>query len=177
MQTLEGQTCPVCIKPNLTLSEDTQTIPHFGEIFILSMSCEACGYRKTDVDSDEERPPVKYELSIDNVKDMSIRVVRGSEATIRFPEFKITVDPNEGSNGYVANVEKVYRDLLDILNMQKEGEESKAKKKKLRQYVDDVLDIIEGKKKATLVIEDPAGVSAILSDKATKTDLKVKEKK
>jgi len=108
---------------------------------------------------------------------MSIRVVRGSEATIKFPEFRVTVEPNNASNGYVANVEKVFDDLLKILNMQKEDEESKIKKKKLRQMVDLLLDVKEGKAKATLVIEDPTGVSTIISEKAKKSSLNVKKKK
>jgi zinc finger protein len=174
MEVIEGETCPICMKKTLTLAEDKQNIPHFGDIYILSMSCNDCGFRKTDIDTEDQKEPVKLELEISDVKDLNIRVVKSSEATIKFPEFKVTLDPGDDAEGYVANVEKVFNDLLNIFETRKEGEESKAKKKKLRQYVDDILDIKEGKKKATLVIEDPSGISAIISDKVKKSKLKVK---
>ena len=64
MNKIDGEICPVCFTKNLTLIEDKQNIPHFGEIYIMSMSCSECGFRKSDVDSEENRGPVKYELEV-----------------------------------------------------------------------------------------------------------------
>jgi zinc finger protein len=177
MEKIDGETCPVCFDKTLTLMEDSQNIPHFGEVYILSMSCDKCGFRKADIDTENAGDPVKIEFEVDSIDDMSVRVVRGSEATITFPEFKTDISPGEMESGYVANVEKVLNDLLKIVEMKKESEESKPKKKKLRQMVDDILDAKEGKKKITIVMEDPTGVSAIISEKSKKSALKVKKKK
>ncbi len=176
MNQIEGEICPVCFAKKLTLFEDKQSIPHFGDIYILSMSCAECGFRKSDLDCEGEHEPMRWEFEVSSIDDLNVRVVRGSDATIKFPEFKVNITPGGIENGYVANIEKVLNDLLEILESQKEGEESKAKKKKLRQMVDELLDVKEGKRKATLIIEDPGGISAIISDKAKKLPLKVKAK-
>ena len=66
VETLEGQTCPVCMKKEMVLSEVEDDIPYFGKVFIFGMNCNACGYSKGDVEAAEKRKPVKETFEIKN---------------------------------------------------------------------------------------------------------------
>jgi len=177
METLEAQTCPVCFAKTLNLSEDRANIPHFGNIYIMTMDCESCGFRKSDIDSEDTHDPVRLEFEISEADDLTVRFVKSSEAHIFFPDLKVDIEPGVGAEGYVANLEKALEDLMEILNQQKEAEESKPKKKKLRQMIETILDAKEGKAKLKIIVEDPTGNSAIISEKTVKFPLKSSKKK
>jgi zinc finger protein len=176
MGKLEGQTCPVCMNKTLTLTEELIEIPFFGKAYIFSMECSDCGFRKSDVEAAEPKEPVKYTFEISSAKDLNVRVVKSSSATIKLPEMKVKIESAENSDGYVANVEKILNELQQVVVEIRDTEESKAKKKKARQLVEQILDLKEGKGKTTLVIEDPTGNSAIISEKAKKEPLKTAKK-
>jgi zinc finger protein len=175
MEKLEGQTCPVCMNKTLTLTEDLIEIPFFGKAYIFGMDCSDCGFRKSDVEAAEQKEPVKYIFEINGTKDLNVRVVKSSGATIKFPEMKVSIESGENSDGYVANIEKILNELQQVVTEIRDAEESKAKKKKARQLVEKILDIKEGKGKTTIIIEDPTGNSAIISEKAKKEPLKKKK--
>lgn len=177
MDTLEGQPCPVCAKKTLTLSETNTNIPHFGEVYILSMNCAECGFKKSDVECEEEQEPVHLEFDITSPADLKVRFVKSGEAYIKFPQLKVDIEPGINAEGYVANIEKALDDLLGILNHQKEEEEDNNKRKKIRKIVDTILDAKEGKAPLTIVVDDPTGNSTILSEKTRKSELKTKSKK
>ena len=177
MDTLEGQPCPVCANNTLTLSEVNTNIPHFGNVYILSMNCSECGFKKSDVECEEKQDPVRLEFEITSPADLKVRFVKSSEAYIKYPQLKIDIEPGINAEGYVANIEKALDDLLQILNHQKEEEEDNNKRKKIRKLVDQVLDAKEGKAPLTIIVEDPSGNSAILSEKTRKSELKTKQKK
>ncbi|MBI2110570.1 ZPR1 zinc finger domain-containing protein, partial [Candidatus Woesearchaeota archaeon] len=84
--------------------EEEIDVPSFGKTFIFSMTCEGCGYRKADVESAEQKPPCKFELDVTDEKDLSIRVVKSGEATVKIPRI-MTIEPGPTSEGYITNVE------------------------------------------------------------------------
>jgi zinc finger protein len=176
MEKLENQPCPICGENKLALAEDQIEIPFFGKTFVFSMECSGCGFRKADIEAAEPKEPVKYTFEISSAKDMNVRVVKSSIATIKFPQLKITIEPGAGAEGYVANVEKIVNNIYEQVKDIKENEEDSKKRKKAWKLMDQILDIKEGKEKTTLVIEDPSGNSAIISEKAEKTALKGKKK-
>ncbi|MBW3010987.1 ZPR1 zinc finger domain-containing protein [Candidatus Woesearchaeota archaeon] len=172
MDELKGETCPMCREKTLTLREQETEVPYFGKVAIFSMDCSSCGFKKSDVEILVKKEPCRYTLEISSLDDLKIRVVKSSEATIKWPDLKITVEPGINAEGYVANIERMLDDILKVLEFNKEGEEDAAKRKKIRKMVDKVLDVKEGKDKMKLILEDPFGNSAIISDKAKKEKLK-----
>jgi zinc finger protein len=172
MDELKGETCPMCHEKTLTLREQETEVPYFGKVAIFSMDCSNCGFKKSDVEILVKKEPSRYTLEISSVEDLNIRVVKSSEATIKWPDLKITIEPGINAEGYVANIERMLDDILKVLEFNKEGEEDAAKRKKIRKMVDKVLDVKEGKDKMKLILEDPFGNSAIISDKAKKEKLK-----
>ena len=176
MDKLEGEQCPVCFKNTLTLIEDEQDIPHFGHVFIMSMNCQECGYKVSDIEAEIAHEPCKYEFTVENSKDLNVRVVKSGEATVKVPTLKMSVEPGVASEGYVSNVEGVLNRFKRILESERDSAEEPETKKKAKNLLKKLWKIECGEEQCKIVIEDPSGNSAIISDKAIVTGLKGKKK-
>ncbi|MFH1316362.1 MAG: ZPR1 zinc finger domain-containing protein [Candidatus Woesearchaeota archaeon] len=171
LEKLENQPCPICGKKTLTLMEDEKEVPYFGKIYLFSMNCEDCKYHKADVESVEEKEPCRYTLEIDSEEDMKIRVVRSSQATVKIPHIS-TIEPGTGSSGYVTNVEGIFNRIKHQIEVVKEIDDDEVAKKRAKNLLKKITKITWGQEKSKLIIEDPSGNSAIISDKAEKSVLK-----
>jgi len=165
---LEEQECPICHKKTLTLMEEEREVPYFGKCFIFSMTCSNCRYHKADIESSEKKEPAKYTLDIDSEDDMKIRVVRSSEGTINLVRIA-KIEGGSGSNGFITNVEGIINRIRHQVEALRDSEEDPAIKKKAKNLLKKLTKISWGQEKAKLVIEDPTGNSAIISDKAVKS--------
>ena len=170
MEKLENQTCPFCGKKTLSLTEDQKEVPYFGKIHIFSMTCSNCKYHKADIEAAEEKEPCRYSLEISSKEDMNIRVVKSSQATIKIPHIT-TIEPGIASNGYVTNVEGILNRVKHAVEIAKEVAEDLDDKKKAKRMLKKLTKITWGQEKAKLIIEDPSGNSAIISEKAVKSKL------
>jgi len=173
MDTLDGQQCPICFKKTCTLSEDEIEIPYFGRLAVFGMSCTDCGFRKSDLEALEQKDPCKWTLEVDSEDDMNIRIVKSSEATLKIPHM-ISTEPGPTSNGYVSNVEGVLNKFKTIIETQKESEDDKAIQKKCKNMLKKIQKVKWGQEKIKIIIEDPSGNSAIISDKAVMSKMKKK---
>ena len=170
MAELKNQHCSICGGNKATLREEEAEIPHFGRIFILSVECSDCGYRKSDIEPAEKKEPCKYTFEIDNEKDLDIRVVKSGSATVKIPHV-ITIESGPASGGYVTNVEGVIERVKSAIQSAGEAEDDPSKKKKAKNTVKKLNKVLLGREKLKLIIEDPTGFSVIISDKATKGKL------
>lgn len=171
VEELNGQTCPVCGKNTLALIEAEEEVPFFGKVYLFSMSCSDCKYHKADVESVEQKEPCKYAIEISDEKDMHIRVVKSSEATVKIPHVG-SIEPGPDSNGYITNIEGILNRFKKIIEDMKESAEEKEEIKKAKNLLKKITKITWGQEKAKLIIEDPSGNSSIISEKAEKTKLK-----
>lgn len=163
---IEGQPCPMCHKNTLTLREVTREIPYFGMSYIFSMDCNNCEYHMADVELEGSGKPIKHTLEITNEKDLSIRVIKSSTATVKIPRF-IEITPGPVSNGYITNVEGILNRVKNIIESQKDDEDS-AVRKKVKNQLKKLQRVIWGREPLTLIISDKQGNSAIVSDKVKK---------
>ena len=166
--------CPVCGNNSLNVVLIENKIPYFGKVVISSSVCEICGYKLNDVFSVETREPLEYKLFVESEEDLMARVVKSSSATVIIPELGLKIEPGPLSQGYVSNVEGVLRRIEDVFRGQLAVLEGK-KKEKMKNLLGKLEKMIEGKKKFILVIKDPLGNSAIISQKAKKRKLTKKE--
>lgn len=171
MDTLENQQCPICGKETCTLMEDEQEVPYFGRLAIFSMVCSSCGFKKSDIEALEDQEPVKFTIDIDSEEDLKIRVVKSSEATVKIPHM-ITIESGPASNGYVTNVEGVLNRVKDAIETMKESDDDPTQQKKCKNMLKKIQRVVWGQEKIKLIIEDPTGNSAIISEKAVKSKLK-----
>src|SRR3989344_2287858 len=166
MQELQGEQCPFCGNKTLTLIEDEKDIPYFGTIYLFSMACKSCSFQKSDIEPAERRDPCKITFTIQNQKDLNTRVVKGSEATVTLTQLKMNVRPGPASNGYVTNIEGVLQRFKKILEERRDLAEDEDDKKKAKALLKKMWKIECGDEPLTIVIEDPSGNSAIISEKA-----------
>lgn len=168
---LPGQPCPMCRTNNLTLTERQDNIPYFGEVYIFSMSCSECKFHKSDVESVEEKEPSRYSIEVSSEEDMKIRIVRASTATVKIPHV-VTIEPGTVSNGYVTNVEGIINRVKGQLQQAKEDDEDEEAQRKAKNLLKKLNRVTWGQEKIKIIIEDPAGNSGIISDKAVVEKLK-----
>ena len=180
MDKVEGETCPMCGEKKLTLIEDEQDIPYFGKTFIFSMQCSSCGFLRSDVEAAETKDPCKITFKIAKEADLKVRLVKSSEATVRIPELKADMVPGDCSIGFVTNVEGMIDKFEKIIQDEKkaaEDDDDTAVKTKAKNLLKKIWNAKCGEAELTIIIEDPSGNSAIISEKAVVEPLKAKAKK
>ncbi|MFT4311951.1 MAG: ZPR1 zinc finger domain-containing protein [Candidatus Woesearchaeota archaeon] len=175
MQVINGELCPFCGSKTLTLVEEQREIPYFGQVFLFSMSCSTCKYHKADIESAEKRDPVKITFPIESEDDLTVRVVKSASATVKFPRI-ITMESTEMSNGYVTNIEGLLKRVQKILESTRDTSDDANEQKQAKNHLKKIQKILWGHDKITITIEDPTGVSAIISDKTQTTKLKSSKK-
>ena len=173
-ETMSGQPCPLCYKKTLTLTEEETEVPYFGKVFVFSMTCSNCKYHKSDLEAAEKKEPCKYTFEISNEKDMKVRVVKSAEATVKIPHIT-TITPGPASQGFVTNIEGILNRIKYQIETARDTAEDNEDKKKAKNLLKKLLKITWGQEKQKIIIEDPSGNSAIISDKAEKSSLKVKK--
>ena len=170
MAELKGQKCSICEKDELTLSEELIEIPHFGKVFVFSMVCGACGYKKSDLEPEESKEPCKYTLEVTSEEDLSIKIVKSGEARVKIPHI-ITMEPGPASNGFITNVEGLLQKVREIIEDSVQNEEDTSDKKKAKNLIKKLDAVMLGRETLKIIIEDESGHSAIISDKAQKSKL------
>lgn len=171
MEQLKNQQCPICQKKTLTLTEDEQEIPYFGKIALFSMQCDDCGFKKSDLESIAPKEPTRFSIEVTSEEDLKIRVVKSSEATVKIP-FITTIEPGPASNGYVTNIEGIINRAKEAVESMKDADEDPVVQKKCKNMLKKIQRVLWGRESVKIIIEDPTGNSAIISEKAEKTPLK-----
>lgn len=172
MRQIVKSPCPDCGK-EMTFTYDTENIPYFSDILLISGICE-CGFRLVDTLILNEREPCMWEIKVDSVDDLSARVIRSTNATMEIPELGIEVKPGPACSGFVSNVEGVLARAEEAVQCaigSSDGDE-------LHQAIvvlEHITDARNGTFPFTLKITDPSGNSGIVSPKAKKTKLDIKQ--
>ena len=174
MTEIKGEICPACGKKTLTLIEETMDIPHFGKCYLMSMTCTECRFHNADVESEEAKSPAKYTFEVKTEKDLNTRVVKSASASLRIPELRMSVTPGENSTGYISNIEGVLKRFKEIIEVQKDAAEEESERKSAKNLLKKIWKVESGEMPITLIIEDPRGNSAIISDRAKVEPLKKK---
>ncbi len=170
MAELKGQKCAICEEHKLTLREEEIDVPYFGRVYVLSMACDGCGYHKSDVEPAEQKDPCKYTLEVSSEDDLNVKVVKSGDATVKIPHI-ITIEPGPASEGYITNVEGLLDRVKKMIESAAEVEEEEAAKKKARNLIKKLNKVLVGRELLKIIIEDPTGHSAIVSEKAQKGKL------
>ena len=167
---LKCQPCPMCRKKSLTLLEAEIEVPFFGKLFVFSMKCDSCKFYKADVEAAEKKDPCKCTIEVQGKKDLTIRIVKSSDATVKIPHVG-SITPGTASQGYVTNVEGVINKIKEQIEYIRDNEEDKTARKKAKNLLKKIQKVLWGDEKLKIIIEDPTGNSAIISDKAERKKL------
>src|SRR3990172_1999747 len=167
---LPGQPCPMFGKKELTLTEAESEVPYFGKIFVFSMHCSACHYHKADIEAAEQKEPARYTFEVNGKDDMSVRVVRSSEGIIKIPHVG-SIEPGPNAEGFVTNIEGVIEKFKKQIEVLRDTAEDDDDRKKAKNMLKKLQNVLWGSEKLKIIIEDPSGNSAIVSDKAVRQKL------
>ncbi len=177
MKAVTTSSCPIC-NAEITFDWETKDIPHFGEALIIVGVCESCGFRLSDTILLSQGEPVRYSITIEGAEDLNARVIRSTSGTIRLPELGIDVEPGPASEAYISNVEGVLQKVRDIVvfatksAMDAGAEENAHRGEAILERIERAMD---GEGPLTVILEDPLGNSAIVSEKAVSTKLTPEE--
>lgn len=171
MRTIVPGPCPSCSN-EIEYLYQTENIPYFSEILIISANCPTCGYRYVNTQLLKSAEPSRYEFSISAAEDLSTRVVRSMGGTVKIPELGVQIDPGPACQGFVTNVEGVLDRIEDVVQsalLWTEDEE----KKNAHVLLERIAQARSGTFPFTLILDDPSGNSAIVSKKAKKKPLDI----
>jgi zinc finger protein len=157
--------CPVC-NTEIQYLYQTEEIPYFSEILIISALCPSCGWRYVDTQLTKNTEPSRWELTIESPDDMMVRVIRSMTGVISIPELGVRIDPGPACEGFVSNVEGVLDRVEKVLANLHSWAESDAEKERIHHIQDQIQEVREGRLPVTLIIDDLSGNSAIIADRA-----------
>jgi len=158
--------CPSC-QTAIEYLYQTEDIPYFSGVLIISACCEECGYRFADTQILTQREPARWELDVSSVDDLVIRVVRSTSGSICIPELGVQIDPGPACEGFITNVEGVISRIEKVVEgalLWAEPEE-RVNAEALK---DKMAAVRAGEFPITLILEDRNGNSLIVSEKARK---------
>jgi len=110
-------------------------------------------------------------VQVKEPKDLSIRVVRSTTGTIRIPELGMAIEPGTACEGFITNIEGVisrFEEAMEVIlaDPENEGEREAALRAKGA-----LAAAREAAFPFTVILDDPAGNSMLVSDKAKKAVL------
>jgi zinc finger protein len=159
--------CPVC-NADIEFIYQTENIPFFSDIIIISASCPGCSFRYVDTQVLAEGEPARWELPVRSPEDLVIRVVRSVRGIVIIPELGVRIDPGPACEGFVANVEGVINRIERVVDgVVCCGDDEERESAIL--FKEKVAAVRSGDFPITLIIEDPSGNSAIISERAIKS--------
>lgn len=157
--------CPLCHK-EILINWERDDIPYFGDVMYITACCD-CSFRFTDTIILSQKEPVRYELTIEGPEDLYAKFVRSTSGTIKVPELGIMVEPGSISESYITNIEGLLdRILAVVVTATKWVSEEPDKFEHGLKLQEMIQQAIDGKQKLTIIVEDPMGNSAIISEKA-----------
>ena len=159
--------CPSC-NTEIEYLYQTENIPYFSDILIVSAICDACGFRYVDTQLLQQSEPVRYELALTTADDLAIRVVRSMSGAIAIPELGVRIDPGPACQGFVTNVEGVLDRIENVVRGALSWGTEKERENASR-LLDNIAALRTGNFPVTLILQDPLGNSTIVSEKAERT--------
>lgn len=168
--------CPLC-HTDLVMNWQRDNIPYFGEILYVSARCQ-CSFRFADTMILSSKEPMRYEMPVETLEDLDARVIRSTSGTIRIPEMGVTIEPGSVSESYITNIEGVMQRVREVLltaSRWVQGDEEKSSRSE--ELLGMIEEVVQGKRRITVIIEDPLGNSAIISKKVKATKLSEEEAK
>jgi zinc finger protein len=143
------------------------SVPFFNELAMFIVNCPECGFSHNDVFSAAQRKPSRFTLYVDDISLLNTRVVRSSSCTYRFLEWGIDVEPGPAADAFITNVEGLLFRVRAVVETAGNFAELEEEQLRASEILEEMKAALNGEFSFTLVLEDPAGVSGILSDDMT----------
>ncbi|KAF8474601.1 ZPR1 zinc-finger domain-containing protein [Kalaharituber pfeilii] len=177
-------TCPSCVRPCNTYMKFVD-IPHFKEVVIMSTVCDDCGYKSNEVKTGGAVPPkgIRITLKVEDEEDLKRDILKSETCALTCPELNLDLTPGT-LGGRFTTLEglltQVYDDLhsrifaspasiasttsttsTGLTNLPEPTSDSldPASRERWLEFFAALKEAKEGKRKFTLIMEDPMGAS------------------
>lgn len=160
--------CPVCGAERMVMTSVTLNLPYIGECMETTISCNECHYKHADTLILGQKEPVRYTMRVEGEKDLWARVVRSTSGTVSIPEAGLKVEPGTASEPFISNIEGVITRFEEAVGFAIRNAENDEERRRGGEILAFLSAVRNGTEKCTVIIEDPLGNSAILSEKAEK---------
>ena len=157
--------CPVCNNNTLETTIVEENIEYFGKMVIITSYCSTWGYKHNYIIMPDQKESVKITFVASGEEDLKVRVIRSSFASIKIPEIGVSIDPITNGESFVSNVEGVLMRVINILSQLLRDSDEK-KRIEILERLKKIGRMRNGLEKFTIIMEDPTGNSAILSNRA-----------
>lgn len=158
--------CPECLSPAETNMKVT-SIPHFKDVVIMSTNCDACGAKTNEVKSGGgiNELGTKIEVTVLGKEDFSRDVLKSDACSLSIVELDCEVGPNAlgGRFTTVEGILSAMKTQLQEMGGMFQDSEDIVTKKKMSDFISELDQVLEGKRKVTLVLDDPSGNSYVQS--------------
>lgn len=141
-------------------------IPYFGACLETVLVCGSCHFRHADFLILSQKDPVRHAFRVESPDDLSVRVVRSNSCTFRLPEIGFTAEPTPRSEAFITNVQGILDRARNVLLTARtiysdEPETVRVAEEKLAH----IARMEAGEEPVTVILDDPFGNSAILSER------------
>jgi zinc finger protein len=167
LRTVVPGPCPTC-NTEIEYLYTTENIPYFSDILIISAICPSCGYKFVDTQMLKHGEPVRYVYRTATPDDLAVRIIRSTSAAIEIPELGVRIDPGPTCQGFVSNIEGVLDRIVQAIGSAIIDGDTKEREN-ARILLEKIAHVKCGELVITVILEDPLGNSAIVSDSAEKS--------
>ncbi|RPA87994.1 zf-ZPR1-domain-containing protein [Ascobolus immersus RN42] len=157
-------TCPSCVQHCETHMK-TVDIPHFKDVIIMATNCDHCGYKSNEVKTGGAVPTKgrRITLKVQDEEDLARDILKSETCALTCPELNLDLTPGT-LGGRFTTVEGLLSQVHDELHarvfaeMDGDSIEPERKQRWLK-FFEGLKEAKEGKKKFTLILEDPMASS------------------
>ncbi|GAV54742.1 hypothetical protein ZYGR_0AS00640 [Zygosaccharomyces rouxii] len=157
--------CPSCLRECETHMKPVN-IPHFKEVIIMSTVCENCGYRSNEVKTGGAIPDKgrKTTLYCDDPADLTRDILKSETCTLSIPELHVEIQQGTLGGRFTTLeglLQQVYEELETRVYTQTSDSMDDATKQRWQGFFGNLKEALEGKRKFTVIMEDPLAGSYI----------------
>eukprot|EP00042_Codosiga_hollandica_P025832 m.118151 g.118151 ORF g.118151 m.118151 type:complete len:460 (-) comp51999_c0_seq2:160-1539(-) len=157
--------CPNCQAP-VDLHIKEVEIPHFKSIFIYAHNCALCGHRSNEIRAGGSIADkgIRFTLKLNAESEWANRdCLKSSSCVMTIPEIELSAAPTT-LGGSFTTIEGLIKQVYDQLANSPfyHGDSSGGEQRvKMASFLSMLREILDGKRDATLILEDPAGNSFV----------------
>jgi len=147
--------CPDCESDSVILQQRIINLEGVGKVLRVNSYCENCHASSSEFIPLRVKKNHVVKFFIKDKKDLGAKVIKSQACIFKIPELGVELEPGPESQAEIIDVDSV----LSNINLALKYEYG------LNRLSNDIKNIKKGKKKVTLILEDPTGVSRVIPRK------------
>jgi len=147
--------CPSCESDSVFSMQRLVFFEGAGKVLKSTLHCSQCYANSIEFLPLETTVPSTFKFLISDKKDLNAKVIKSQSCVFKIPELGVEINPGPESQAEILNVDGLLSNITLALSYEYGS----------NKLTTDIKKIKEGKLKATLVLEDPLGLSKVIRKK------------